>query len=86
LQDNAAKKIIQILDHFGIISGLTINREKTHIMGTGKVWEGADNIEGITIKRECRLLGVMIDDKVQNLQFNWEGCIKKIKGLIYYWN
>lgn len=55
-------------------------------MGTGKVWEGADNIEGITIKRECRLLGVMIDDKVQNLQFNWEGCIKKIKGLIYYWN
>jgi hypothetical protein len=80
----ALKEILSILDKFSKLSGLAINREKTHIMVSGREWEGGDNIEGIAIKKECRLLGVMIDAKVKNLQNNWETFIKKIKGLINY--
>ena len=82
----AAKKIMQILENYGTLCGLCINREKTHIMIVGKEWEGEDRIEGIAIKKECRLLGVMVDDKVSNLRVNWTNCISKISGLINYWN
>jgi hypothetical protein len=84
--DEAIKKIMGILDEFGEISGLKINREKTHIMIAGKEWEGGELIEGIQVKKECRLLGVMVDYKVKNLASNWEKCITKISGLINYWN
>ncbi|MFN9899067.1 MAG: hypothetical protein ACK55Z_09805, partial [bacterium] len=49
-------------------------------------WEGESHIEGIEVKKECRLLGVMVDNKVKNLAGNWEKCITKISGLINYWN
>jgi hypothetical protein len=82
----AIKKIIGILDLFGEVSGLKINREKTHIMIAGKEWEGDAYIEGIEVKKECKLLGVIVDNKVKNLACNWEKCITKISGLINYWN
>jgi hypothetical protein len=40
-------------------------------MITGREWDGGDEIEGIGVKKECRLLGVMIDNKVKNLSANW---------------
>jgi hypothetical protein len=86
LIQGAAEKILSILDSFGAVSGLQINKDKTHIMVSGREWVGDDNIEGIKIKRECRLLGVNIDDRVKNLEGNWENCIVKIRGLINYWN
>ncbi len=43
-------------------------------------------IEGIEVKKECKLLGVIVDNKVKNLAGNWEKCITKISGLINYWN
>jgi hypothetical protein len=76
---------MSILDEFGNISGLKVNKEKTHIMVSGVEWEGGDNIEGIKIKRECRLR-VNIDDRVNNMGGNWDDCIIKIRGLINYWN
>ncbi len=86
LIQGAAEKILSILETFGDVSGLQINKEKTHIMVSGRDWDGDDNIEGIKIKRECRLLGVNIDNRAKNLEGNWENCIVKIRGLINYWN
>jgi hypothetical protein len=73
----ALRVILDILDGFSKLSGLAINREKTHIMVSGREWEGGESIEGISVKKECRLLGVVIDAKVKNLQNNWETCTKK---------
>jgi hypothetical protein len=73
-------------EDFSKLSGLAINRDKTHIMVCGRNWEGGDTIEGIAVKKECRLLGVILDNKLENLQCNWENRISKISGLIYYWN
>ncbi len=83
---NALHKVLSILDDFSKLSGLAINRDKTHIMVCGRNWEGGDTIEGITVKKECRLLGVILDNKLENLQCNWENRISKISGLINYWN
>jgi hypothetical protein len=55
-------------------------------MVTGRNWEGTSHIEGIEIKQECRLLGVIIDNKVKNLQQNWDKVMVKIRGLVNYWN
>jgi hypothetical protein len=45
----ALKEILGILDNFSKLSGLAINREKTHIMVSGREWEGGDTIEGIAL-------------------------------------
>jgi len=86
LRGNALRGILDILDGFSVLSGLAINREKTHIMISGREWEGGDTIEGISVKKECRLLGVILDNKLENLQCNWEMRINKISGLINFWN
>jgi hypothetical protein len=83
---NATRKILEILDDFSRTSGLCVNKDKTHIMVTGTEWEGGTHIEGIEIKRECKLLGAIIDNKVKSLQQNWDKVIVKIRGLINYWN
>jgi hypothetical protein len=78
--------LLDILGKYSKLSGLYINMEKTHIMITGREWNGPDTVEGIKVQRECRLLGVQIDYKGKNLQCNWEKCKTKIQGLINYWN
>jgi hypothetical protein len=45
--------------------------EKTHIMITGREWEGPDIIEGIKVQKECRLLGVQLDYKGKNIKSNF---------------
>jgi hypothetical protein len=86
MNGDAVRVLLGILTSFGKLSGLNINMDKTHIMITGREWEGPDNIEGIKIQKECRLLGVLIDYKGKNLQCNWEKCKTKIQGLINFWN
>jgi hypothetical protein len=55
-------------------------------MVTGIEWGGPDTIEGIKVQTECKLLGVLIDNKGKNINSNWEKCKTKIRGLINYWN
>jgi hypothetical protein len=82
----AVRGLLNILNDFGKLSGLYINMEKTHIMVTGREWTGPDTIEGIKIQKECRLLGVNIDYKGENINNNWQKCIVKVRGLVNYWN
>jgi hypothetical protein len=82
----AVRVLLKILNEFGSLSGLYINMEKTHIMVTGREWNGPDTIEGIKIQKECRLLGVNIDYKGKNINSNWQKCIVKVRRLINYWN
>jgi hypothetical protein len=55
-------------------------------MVTGVEWGGPETIEGIKIQKECKLLGVVIDNKGKNINANWEKCKTKVRGLISYWN
>jgi hypothetical protein len=82
----AVRCILHILNCFRKLSGLYINVDKTHIMVTGVEWGGPETIEGIKIQKECKLLGVVIDNKGKNINANWEKCKTKVRGLISYWN
>jgi hypothetical protein len=82
----AMRCLLGILSKYGALSGLYINMEKTHIMITGREWEGAEVIEGVRVQKECKLLGVLVDHKCTNLNSNWQKCISKIRGLINYWS
>ena len=57
----AMRCLLDILRNFGSLSGLYINVEKTHIMVTGREWDGPEIIEGVRVQKECKLLGVMVD-------------------------
>jgi hypothetical protein len=82
---NALGRIITILNEFGNISGLIINKSKTSIMICGKEWEGGDSVLGIKIVSTCKLLGILIVNKSSDLNRNWIECLRKIWGLIHYW-
>jgi hypothetical protein len=83
---NALGRIMVILNDFGSLSGLVINKSKTSIMISGKEWEGGVTVLGIKVTTTCRLLGVQLDNKVKDLDRNWTECLRKIWGLIHYWS
>jgi hypothetical protein len=82
----ALGRIFVILDEFGSISGLVINKAKTNLMISGKEWEGGESALGIKIVASCKLLGVKIDSKIKKLDENWAEVLRKVWGLIHYWN
>jgi hypothetical protein len=79
-------RIITILNEFGTMSGLMINKSKTSIMICGKEWQGGASVLGIKIVNSCKLLGILIDNKSADLDRNWVECLRKIWGLIHYWS
>jgi hypothetical protein len=83
---NALGRIIVILNEFGAMSGLNINKSKTNLMISGIEWEGGEEALGIKIVKQCKLLGIKIDYKAKELDTNWVECCRKVWGLIYYWN
>ncbi len=83
---NALGRILVILNKFGGISGLMINKAKTSLMISGKEWDGRESVLGIKISKKCRLLGVKIDYKSADLDCNWLECLRKVWGLIHYWS
>jgi hypothetical protein len=46
----ALGRIFVILNEFGAISGLVINKTKTNLMISGRKWEGADTVQGRKIQ------------------------------------
>ena len=75
---NALRRIMQIMEEYGEMSGLCINVSKTSLMITGKKWEGENSVQGVNIVTECKLLGVKIDNKVENLHQNWTESLRKV--------
>jgi hypothetical protein len=55
-------------------------------MISGTEWDGGEEVLGIKIVKQCKLLGVKIDNKAKELDANWTECCRKVWGLIYYWN
>ncbi len=51
LVGDALKAILGILDNFSTLSGLAINREKTHILVSGRNWEGGVQYRGYSGKK-----------------------------------
>ena len=78
-----------IFGDFHDLSGLEINEGKTYVIRIG---DNLDDLTPLTDKvkfkyaTEFRLLGVDIDNKLNNLQSNFTTRLKKIRNLINQWS
>ena len=82
--------IVDIIEEFGGLTGLTINVKKTQLMIAGKdqeeeIYQEGREVFGIKIVGKVTVLGVVIDRKLQDLDTNWEGVRKKMGNLARYW-
>ena len=82
-------EILNILDHFRRISGLTINKSKTQICAFGHVdnptiFKLADNTR-IEFVKKFKLLGIEFDSKLEHMQDNYVKQLEKMRKEIFIW-
>jgi hypothetical protein len=86
MSDASVGKIMNVLDQFFRCTGLEVNKAKTQLMVTGsETWIIGQRIHDITIVDEVKILGVVIDRKLERLNDNWEEIILKRRRLVGYW-
>ena len=81
------REILDILDHFKRISGLTINKSKTQICAFGHVdnptiFKLADNTR-IEFVKKFKLLGIDFDYKLEHMQDNYVKQLEKMRKEIF---
>ncbi len=85
LESLAALK--KILTDFGKFSGLQCNVEKTVLMQVGQIIPPSPEILqlGFSHVNEIRILGMNIDQNIENLDQNFVTIHEKVKNTIAYW-
>jgi len=82
----AVKLIKGTLAQFEQVSGLGLNISKTQLMVCGtEEYAVGTKVEDIEIVEQVKILGVIIDRKLENLQVNWEDKIAKMVRLSNFW-
>ena len=86
--EEAIKHGLKIIEDFGEVSGLKLNKEKTEGLWLGRGTNRKDNFAGINWqKNTVKALGVHFGyDKKQTELLNWEEKIAKIKACLKCWN
>lgn len=75
-----------ILTEFSKVSGLNANLQKTQIMAIGDLTNlEVLNNAGMTVVDEITLLGMKSDNKIEKLHDNFEVVLKKVLGIVYFW-
>ena len=82
-------EILDILEHFRRISGLTINKSKTQICAFGRidnptVFKLADDTK-IEFVSKFKLLGIEFDNKLENMSKNFVKKLDMIRKEIFIW-
>jgi hypothetical protein len=78
--------ILKILESFFMVSGLSVNTDKTQLMVVGSEnWVEGDRVCGIKVVEKVNILGVKIDRRNRSGPVNWENVISKIERLTRYW-
>jgi len=80
------KAILNILDVFHTVSGLSVNISKTQLMVVGMDRVKINTIvEGIKVVDKVKVLGVIIHRNIERLEENWELIIGKMQNLERHW-
>ena len=79
-----------LLKKFGDMSGLKINTSKTKICLVGPNTNNNNFLEyanslGFEIVNEFKMLGLTFDNKLENMDQNWEKCIRKMNKIRNFW-
>ncbi len=84
--EESLRTILEIMDEFGQVSGLVINIGKTQLMVVGSnEWETGNRFLRIEIVNKVKILGIVIDRKLENLDENWEEALSKMERISRYW-
>ena len=81
------REILSRLKAFSLFTGLNINLKKCAIIQMGNVELLQDQIEGIDVKKEAKIVGIVFSKykSASDINENWEGRIEKIKKIIKDW-
>jgi len=77
----------EILNDFGVLSGLKCNIEKTCVMGIGtdKTFEAEALNSGFNVVKSVTVLGVEMNSDLSNTEANFHKIKEKILGLTAFW-
>jgi hypothetical protein len=75
-----------VLDDFGNISGLKCNFDKTVVMPIGQVGTVLENYAGFTVSNSVKLLGMTINNDLDNFDNIFLDIGEKILNIILFWN
>ena len=80
----------QILQEFGEISNLKINTSKTKVICFGQepTQQFVDTVEnlGFKIDNKFEYLGITLNNKLDNLNENWDKILEKVKRIANFWD
>ena len=81
------REILSRLKTFSSFTGLNINLKKCAIIQMGNLELLQDQTEGIEVKKEAKIVGVIFSKykSASDINENWEGRINKIKKIIKDW-
>lgn len=76
-----------LLEEFATFSGLRCNFDKTNLMQIGNYDDISDDIKGLgyNVVDSLTLLGMDIDNRLENLDTNFEKVVHKIRKTVTYW-
>ena len=82
------REVLSRLKEFETVSGLNINKNKSYLMCPGNPALIGTKIQGITISKEVKILGVWFDNDIRakNNKKNWEQKIINTKNILNNWN
>jgi hypothetical protein len=87
MSDESVETILNVLKDFHRVTGLELNEDKTQLMVVGaERWIVGKIIHGITVVDAVKLLGVVIDRKLERLDNNWDRVIATMRNLCRYWS
>jgi hypothetical protein len=75
-----------VLDDFGSISGLKCNFDKTVVMPIGRVGTELENYAGFTVSSSVKLLGMTINNNLDNFDSIFMDIGERILNIILFWN
>ena len=81
------RKCIKFLEHFGRISGLRCNLDKTFVILIGGNYEIEDKLPELALSWENNftLLGFQIDNRLEKLDVSYKKCYQKIHEISRKW-
>ena len=89
LKDNIdIREVLSRLKEFEYVSGLKINKSKSHLICPGNNALIGSVIEGIEVKKDVKILGVWFDNDVRaknNLK-NWDAKLKTTENALKKWS
>ena len=80
-KESCASKVFMLIEEFSVISGLTLNKDKTEILCSGH-GDLCKSLKVEWVKEKVTLLGITIG---KNMDKNWDNKLEKVQNCLNIW-